>query len=118
MGFERTTILKMALGGGLVLIGGPALTYYVMPEPDELFKRYNPELQKRALAEREARIAAHAEFMHKLEKYSKSDKPIWQLAAEDQKRQRAEAAAERKRVRDELERQKQEILEEQRKIAS
>lgn len=56
--------------------------------------------------------------MSKLEEYSKSDKPIWQLAAEDQKRQSQEIKAERKRIRDELELQKQEILAEQRREAA
>lgn len=51
--------------------------------------------------------------MEKLREYSKSDKPIWVVAAEEEKKQRIAERAERKRIRDELERQKQEILEEQ-----
>jgi hypothetical protein len=48
---------------------------YVSPDPDELFSRYNPDLQKKALAEREQRLKEHAEYMTKLMEYSKSDKP-------------------------------------------
>lgn len=62
---------------------------------------------------REEREKRHIEFMEKLREYSKSDKPIWVVAAEEEKKQKIAERAERKRVRDELERQKQEILEEQ-----
>jgi len=48
---------------------------YVSPDPDELFSRYNPDLQKKALAEREQRLKDHAEYMAKLMEYSKSNKP-------------------------------------------
>ncbi|KAG0644589.1 hypothetical protein HOY80DRAFT_1028452 [Tuber brumale] len=105
--------LKMFVAGAVCCIGGPALVYYVTPDPDELFKRYNPELQKKTLEMRGEREKRYGEFMEKLREYSKSDKPIWVVAAEEEKKQRIAAKAEKKRIRDELERQKQEILEEQ-----
>jgi hypothetical protein len=61
--------------GALCCIGGPALVYYLQPDPEELFERYNPELQKKALSEREQRLKNHQEFVHKLKEYAKSDKP-------------------------------------------
>lgn len=56
-------------------VGGPALVYYIQPDPDELFKKYNPELQKKALSEREQRLRDHQEYVRKLKEYAKSDKP-------------------------------------------
>ena len=76
-------------------------------------KRYNPDLQRRSALERPSRLQAHAEFVNKLSEYSKSDKPIWVVAAEDQKRQKQEMDAQRKRAQEGLERQRTEILEEQ-----
>ncbi|CUS09453.1 unnamed protein product [Tuber aestivum] len=105
--------IKMFVAGTVCCVGGPALVYYVTPDPDELFKRYNPELQKKTLEMREVREKRYAEFMGKLREYSKSDKPIWVVAAEEEKKQKIAANAERKRIRDEQERQRQEILEEQ-----
>ncbi len=40
---------------------------------------------------------------------------VWVVAAEEEKKKREEVTAERKRVRDELEKQKQEILKEQKR---
>ena len=56
-------------------VGGPALVFYLQPDPDELFSRYNPDLQKKALAGREKRLADHQEYVRKLKEYSKSDRP-------------------------------------------
>ncbi|KAL7268107.1 Assembly factor cbp4 [Rhizina undulata] len=109
------TIFKMIAASALCVIGGPALVYYVQPEPDELFKKYNPELQKRALAQREQRLKDHEEFLDRLKEYSKSDKHIWVVAAEKEKELRREVAEERKRIREEMERQKREIIEEQKR---
>ncbi|RPB01773.1 hypothetical protein L873DRAFT_1788114 [Choiromyces venosus 120613-1] len=105
--------IKMLVAGTVCCVGGPALVYYVTPDPDELFKRYNPDLQRKTLELREQREKNYSEFLGKLREYSKSDKPIWVVAAEEEKKQRLAEKAERKRVRDELEKQKQEILEEQ-----
>jgi len=54
--------------------------------------------------------------MHKLSEYSKSDRPIWAVAEEEQARQKAEIEAERKRAVEEKERIRMELLEEQRRL--
>lgn len=69
------------------------MVYYVSPSEDELFKvlgtalpslarlltsgiqRYNPELQKRSLQDREKRQEEFDNFVTKLKEYSKSNKP-------------------------------------------
>lgn len=107
-------------------IGGPALVYYVSPTQEELFKacrliahyirprtylnqRYNPELQKRSLENREQKQQDFDNFVNKLKEYSKSDKPIWVAAAEDEARQRANSAEEQQRIAQEIRRRKEEI---------
>ncbi|KAL9581124.1 MAG: hypothetical protein Q9212_004090 [Teloschistes hypoglaucus] len=44
-------------------------------------QRYNPELQKRSLANRKAREQEFDAFVNKLKGYSKSDKPSKQQSA-------------------------------------
>lgn len=56
-------------------MGGPALTYWVSPTEEELFKKYNPDLQKKSLANRAERQKEFDDFVGKLKEYSKSDKP-------------------------------------------
>jgi len=48
---------------------------YVQPTDEELFQRYNPELQKRSLERRYERQKEFDDFVTKLKEYSKSDKP-------------------------------------------
>ena len=57
-------------------------------------QKYNPELQKRSLENREQKQQDFDNFVNKLKEYSKSDKPIWIAAAEDEARQRANSAEE------------------------
>lgn len=59
-------------------MGGPALVYYVSPTEEELFKKYNPDLQKKSLANRSQKQEEFDEFVSKLKEYSKSDKPSMQ----------------------------------------
>jgi hypothetical protein len=61
--------------GALCCIGGPALIYYVSPSEEELFLKYNPELQKRSLENRIQKQQDFDDFVGKLKEYSKSDKP-------------------------------------------
>ena len=64
--------------------------YYVVPAEGELFKRFSPELQKHNLENRERRQRDYEDFVSKLKEYSKSDKPIWEAAAEAQEKARQE----------------------------
>jgi hypothetical protein len=56
-------------------VGGPVLIYYVSPTEEELFSKYNPDLQKRSLENRIGRQQDFDNFVVKLKEYSKSDKP-------------------------------------------
>jgi CBP4 len=83
--------------------------YYVTPAEGELFKRFSPELQQHNLENRERRQRDYEDFVSKLKEYSKSDKPIWTVAAEAQEKARVELAErqrveeiDRKRAREEM----------------
>ena len=56
-------------------VGGPALTYWVVPTEEELRSRYNPDLLKKSIEGRAEREAEFNDFVTKLKEYSKSDKP-------------------------------------------
>ncbi|RKF78840.1 Assembly factor cbp4 [Golovinomyces cichoracearum] len=79
---------KMVAVGLGCCIGGPALVIYVTPTPEELFSRYNPDLQKRSLANREKKQEEFDHFAMRLREYSKNDKPIWLVAADDEKKEK------------------------------
>ncbi|KAH8661949.1 assembly factor cbp-4 [Xylariales sp. PMI_506] len=70
------------LSGGAVCVGGPALVFYLQPTDEELFQRYNPELQKKSLERRYERQKEFDDFVTQLKEYSKSDKPIWVVQEE------------------------------------
>ncbi|KAK2075256.1 hypothetical protein P8C59_009398 [Phyllachora maydis] len=74
---------KMLVGGGAICIGGPALTMYLTPTDEQLFKKYNPDLQRKSLERRHERQQEFDDFVTKLKEYSKSDKPIWTVQAEE-----------------------------------
>ena len=57
-----------------MVIGGPALVYYVTPTEEQLFLKYNPELQKRSLENRAQKEQDFEDFVQRLKVYSKSDK--------------------------------------------
>lgn len=63
------------ISGGAICVGGPAFTRWVQPTDEELFQKYNPELQKRSLERRVERQQEFDDFVTKLKEYSKSDKP-------------------------------------------
>jgi hypothetical protein len=48
---------------------------WVRPSEEELFLRYNPELQKRSLENRQQKQQDFDDFVTRLKIYSKSDKP-------------------------------------------
>ncbi|KAF3910097.1 hypothetical protein AA313_de0202959 [Arthrobotrys entomopaga] len=81
----------MAVASAVLVIGGPALVMYVSPTEEEIFSRYSPELQRKAIAERPRRMKEYQEFLDQLKEYSKSDKPIWVLMEEEAKRKRKDA---------------------------
>lgn len=58
----------------VIAVGGPALTWYLMPTEGELFQKFNPELQKRSLEKRPQRQKEFDDFVVKLKEQSKSDK--------------------------------------------
>ncbi|KAI4605405.1 assembly factor cbp4 [Alternaria ethzedia] len=83
--------IKAIAGGGILCIGGPALVMWVTPTEEEIFKRYSPELQKKALAGREQRQKDFDAFVGQLKEASRSDKPIWAAQKEmDAKRSETE----------------------------
>lgn len=67
--------IKMTAAFLSLSVGGPALIYWVSPTEEELFLRYNPELQKRSLENRIGKQQDFDDFVNKLKVYSKSDKP-------------------------------------------
>ncbi|KAK3397855.1 putative cytochrome c reductase assembly factor [Sordaria brevicollis] len=83
---------KMLLGGAAICVGGPAFTYWLTPTDEELFQKYNPELQKRSLERRFEREKEFDDFVNKLKEYSKSDKPIWTVQAEAEEKERQQRA--------------------------
>lgn len=78
--------------------------YYVTPSEGELFKRFSPELQASNLANRARRQRDYDDFAAKMKEYSKSDKPIWEAAAEAQRAEREEMVRAAERERGERER--------------
>lgn len=56
---------------------------WLTPTDEELFQKYNPELQKRSLERRYERQKEFDDFVTKLKEYSKSDKPsVYRIANE------------------------------------
>lgn len=58
---------------------------WLTPTEEELFLRYNPELQKRSLENRYQKQKDFDDFVNRLKEYSKSDRPIWEVQAEAEK---------------------------------
>ena len=78
----------------------------------DMEQKYNPDLQKRSLENREQKQQEFDDFVKKLKEYSKSDKPIWIVAAEDEARQRANSAEEQRRIAQDIQRRREKIREE------
>ncbi|KAH9828111.1 Assembly factor cbp4 [Teratosphaeria destructans] len=85
---KTVTWVKMLAAGGVMCIGGPALIYYVTPTEEELFLRYNPELQRRSLERRKEKQEDFDNFVGRLKDYSKSDKPIWTVWEQEAEKRR------------------------------
>ena len=78
----------------------------------DMAQKYNPELQKRSLENREQKQQDFDNFVNKLKEYSKSDKPIWIAAAEDEARQRANSAEEQRRIAQDIQKRREKIRDE------
>ncbi|KAF1997945.1 CBP4-domain-containing protein [Amniculicola lignicola CBS 123094] len=78
--------------GAALCIGGPALVWYITPTEEEIFKKYNPELQKRSLEQRGQRQQEFDDFVMKLREAAKSDKPIWTVQKEMEEKRVVDAA--------------------------
>ncbi|KAK4136988.1 CBP4-domain-containing protein [Trichocladium antarcticum] len=98
---------KMLIGGGAICVGGPAFVRYVQPTDEELFQKYNPELQKRSLERRFERQQEFDDFVTKLKEYSKSDKPIWVAQAEAEETAKQASIAEAVKMAEELKARKE-----------
>ncbi|KKK21838.1 hypothetical protein P175DRAFT_0442815 [Aspergillus ochraceoroseus IBT 24754] len=106
------TWLKMLGTGAVICIGGPALVQYIRPTDEELFKRYNPELQRRSIEDGDRRAREFDEYVTRLKEWSKSDKSIWFAAQEYEEKQRAEMEAQRSQVKEDAKIQREEMRKE------
>ncbi|KAI0011372.1 CBP4-domain-containing protein [Xylariaceae sp. FL0662B] len=84
------TWVKMLAVGAAVCVGGPALVIWVQPTDEELFKKYNPELQKKSLARRYERQKEFDDFVVQLKEHSRSNKPIWTVQEEAARKKKEE----------------------------
>ncbi|KAL1970205.1 hypothetical protein VTN77DRAFT_5365 [Rasamsonia byssochlamydoides] len=103
------TWLKMAAVGLVLCVGGPMFVQYIRPTEEELFKRYNPELQKKSLENRERREKEFDDYVNKLKEWSKSDKSIWFAAKEEEARRRAAMESQVSRAKEEERIQREEM---------
>ncbi|KAI5285871.1 assembly factor cbp4 [Ascosphaera aggregata] len=90
-------LAKMAVVGAIFVIGGPALVDYVRPTEEELFQKFNPELQRRNLDLREQRQRDFDAFVTQLKEHSKTDKTIWDSYREKEARRVREYAEARRK---------------------
>ncbi|KAL8743416.1 MAG: hypothetical protein Q9190_004232 [Brigantiaea leucoxantha] len=91
---------------------GPITMHYVTPDPDELFKidkiqKFNPDLQRRSLENRERITQEWNDYILKLQELSKSDKSIWIAWKEDEARRAKEEAEEAAKRLTQLQQQQQ-----------
>ncbi|CAG8979599.1 hypothetical protein HYALB_00012226 [Hymenoscyphus albidus] len=100
---------KMTLAFIGCSVGGPALVYYVSPTEEELFQKYNPELQRRSLENRIGKQEDFDSFVGKLKEYSKSDRHVWEAAAIDEDSKREGKLKEQMKLVEEIRRRKEEM---------
>lgn len=108
-GISPQAWFKIISSSAILCIGGPALVMWVQPTPEELFSRFNPDLQARALANKDNIERDYDDFVCKLKEFSKSDKPIWIAAAEAEQKEKEDARREILGVKEELERRRGEL---------
>ncbi|KKZ62382.1 assembly factor CBP4 [[Emmonsia] crescens] len=102
----------MVGAGALLCIGGPALVQYLRPTEEELFQRFNPELQKRNLETRDQRQKDFDTFVTQLKTHAKSDKSIWHAMKQSEATNQIQVDIRRKAEVEEAERQKEQIRKE------
>ncbi|OAA62426.1 cbp4 domain containing protein [Niveomyces insectorum RCEF 264] len=102
----------MLAGGALMCVGGPMLTMYLMPTDEELFKKYNPELQKRSLERREERQQEFNDWVANLKRQSKINKPIWVVQEEEARAAREAKLSETARLAEEAKAQREALRKE------
>ncbi|KAK3336676.1 hypothetical protein B0T19DRAFT_437411 [Cercophora scortea] len=100
---------KMLVGGGAIVVGGPAFVMWLSPTDEELFQKYNPELQKRSLERRYERQKEFDDFVMKLKEQSKSDKPIWLVQAEETKKMKESKLQESLKAAEEVRARREEL---------
>ncbi|KAA8643386.1 hypothetical protein EYZ11_003412 [Aspergillus tanneri] len=106
------TWLKMLVAGTVICVGGPMFVQSIRPTDEELFKRYNPELQKRSQEDGDRRAQEFDDYVNRLKQWSKSDKSIWFAAQEQEKQKRSELEAQRSQAKDEAKVQREEMRKE------
>ncbi|KAK1141804.1 Assembly factor cbp4 [Aspergillus melleus] len=104
--------LKMLGAGALICVGGPAFVQSIRPTDEELFKRYNPELQKRSMEEGDRRAQEFDDYVNRLKQWSKSDKSIWYAAQEQQEQKRNDISAQKSQAKEEAKTQREEMRKE------
>ncbi|KAI9933902.1 hypothetical protein ASPWEDRAFT_35873 [Aspergillus wentii DTO 134E9] len=106
------TWFKM-LGAGIVIcVGGPAFVQSIRPSDEELFKRYNKDLQKRSLEEGDRRAQEFDDYVNRLKQWSKSDKSIWVAAQEQEDLRRSQVDTSASQGKEEARIQREEMRKE------
>ncbi|KAJ2902783.1 uncharacterized protein MKZ38_000137 [Zalerion maritima] len=100
---------KAIVAGLGVAVGGPMLVWKVTPTEEEMFQRFSPELQKKSLEGRYDKQKQFDDYVEKLKEYSKSDKNIWIVMAEEDKREKKEKRRQARLTREAKEKMRQEI---------
>ena len=88
---------------------------WVQPTSEELFSRFTPEIQARTLAERGRAEEDFQDFINKIKEYSKSDKPIWIAAADEEDKDKRHAQAQLPEVVKLIQLRREELREDRRR---
>ncbi|CRG86326.1 Assembly factor cbp4 [Talaromyces islandicus] len=106
------TWVKMLGLGAAISIGGPLFVQYIRPSDEEIFQKYNPELQKASIENRDRREKEYDDYVNKLKEWSKSDKSIWFAVKEEEARRKAQAEQTTAQAKEEQQAQREEMRKE------
>ncbi|PWY83425.1 hypothetical protein BO70DRAFT_361543 [Aspergillus heteromorphus CBS 117.55] len=106
------TWVKMLGSAIIICVGGPAFVEYIRPTDEELFKRYNPDLQKRSLEEGDRRAREFDEYVTRMKQWSKSDKSIWYAAKEQEEQKLLAVQTQQAQAKDDAKVQREEMRKE------